>query len=102
MSDQTRAPAEVTEHPDLTIYDPDGQVFYVPFIAADGRVGYRVGRTDDMPDVEHFVYLNPSTGSDQPGKPDVFVYVGIENDPNLDEAVYYVPFDRRAVTRWDS
>ena len=91
----------MTEYPEHTIYNPKGDVYYVPFIASDGRVGYRVGRTDSRPDVESFVYLNPSTevdladGSD--GGSDVFLYEGLENDPMLDRTVVFVRTDLEAV-----
>ena len=76
----------------FTIYDPAGEVFYVPFVSEDGRVGYRVGRTDDRPDAEAFVYFNPST-TERDTTPNVFVYVGDENDPTLDHPECFVALD---------
>ena len=76
------------------IYDPDGGVFYEPFIASDGRVGYRVGRTDDRPDAETFIYLNPSFSGGGDDTPNVFLYIGVENDPNEDEPQHFYTLDR--------
>lgn len=68
------------EYPDRTVYDPGGDVYYVPYVSVDGRVGYRVSRSDGR--AETFVYLNPSMT--EGGSPDVFLYIGIEDDPALD------------------
>ncbi len=80
--------SSTTEIPEFTVYDTDRGFFYVPFISSDGRVGYRVARSDDA-SRETFIYLNPSDGG-MGEVPDVFVYQGIENDPSLDEAVVFV------------
>ena len=88
-----------TEYPERTIYT-DHDVFYVPFVADDGRVGYRVGKSIKADDPERgheagqetFIYLNPST-STTTGDGDVFLYVGIENDPAEDESFVFVPMD---------
>jgi hypothetical protein len=76
------------EFPSRTVYDPAGNVFYVPFVADDGRVGYRVGRTDERPDAETFIYMNPSLSGGAPS-PDVFVYIGVENDPAEDAPQHF-------------
>jgi hypothetical protein len=82
------APTEGQIDRSRTVYDPDGNVFYEPFISDDGRVGYRVGRTDDRPDAETFIYFNPST-TERDDTPNVFVYIGIENDPNEDDPQHF-------------
>lgn len=92
-----------TEYPAKTIYtNDDSGTYYVPFIADDGRVGYRVGiaREADGPRGEEaswetFIYLNPSTSIDAsaPDRGDVFVYVGIENDPAQDEPITFIAID---------
>jgi hypothetical protein len=64
-----------------------GRTAYVPFIEA-GRVGFvieRDGRTS-------YVYLNASSTDADP-TPNVFVYVGPENDPALDSSVVFVAFE---------
>lgn len=81
------------------VYDPDGGVVYVPFLAKDGRVGYRVVDTLN-PGHETFIYLNPSTGSDD-GVPNVFVYIGGEDDPAVDGAVHHYDL-RDALGRGDA
>jgi hypothetical protein len=75
------------EYTKSTIYHPEADVYYVPFVADDGRVGYRVVSTADTNGRETFIYLNPSTGPDDAN---VFVYEGIENDPAEDSAVVFV------------
>jgi len=74
------------EYQNDTVLDPGSDVYYVPFISDDGRVGYRVSRTDGSR--ETFIYFNPSDSSSDT-KPNVFVYIGIENDPALDEAQHW-------------
>jgi hypothetical protein len=81
--------------PEHTVYDPAGDVYYVPFVSEDGRVGYHVGRTDDRPDTETFIYLNPSTTESAP-TPDVFVYIGEHNDPSMDEPQHFYTLGREA------
>jgi hypothetical protein len=90
---------EGREFPEHTIYtDDESALYYVPFVAADGRVGYRVGIArewtpeDERASWETFVYLNPSSSIDAPAPNvgDVFVYVGAENDPAQDEPVVFV------------
>ena len=86
-----------TEYPERTIYT-DHDLYYVPFIADDGRVGYRVGYAvkgdeDERASWETFVYLNPSDSIDHPGSGDVFVYAGPENDPSSDEPFVFVAMD---------
>jgi len=66
------------------IYTSDG-VYYIPFYN-DGRVGYIV-RTDDG-SKETTIYFNPSDDTDD-GVPNVFVYIGVENDPALDAAIHH-------------
>lgn len=80
---------------DITVYDPAADVYYTPMVAKDGRVGYRVGRTDDRPDNETFIYFNPSL-SEGPGDANVFVYIGIENDPAEDESQHFYNMDDEA------
>jgi hypothetical protein len=75
-------------HNELTIYDPSKNIYYIPFVASDGRVGYQIGRTDDRPDAEAFIYLNPSD-SEGDLVPNVFVYIGPENDPTQDESQHF-------------
>ena len=89
-----------TEYPDRTIYTDHG-LFYVPFIADDGRVGYRVGYAvkgdvDERASWETYVYLNPSSSIDVPGTGDVFVYAGVDNDPDADASVVFIPMDDAA------
>ena len=75
----------------VTIRDDDAGVTFTPFIASDGRVGYHC-RADNGR--EAYVYLNPSTGSDDVEHvPNVFVYVGGNNDPAMDEPIVYVDVD---------
>lgn len=76
----------------FTVYDPAGDVYYVPFVSDDGRVGYRVGRTDERSDAETFVYFNPST-TERDSTPNVFVYTGIENDPAEDSPEVFIALD---------
>lgn len=78
-------PSESTFHAQRTVYDPRGGVVYVPFVSDDGRVGYRVTDTLSDAGAECFIYLNPSDSSDD-GVPNVFLYVGGENDPAYDAA----------------
>lgn len=63
-------------------FEPD--VMWTPFVAKDGRVGYRV-QAEGTTDVT-FIYLNPSSGTDDTDlvRPDVFVYEGPNNDPAKD------------------
>jgi hypothetical protein len=91
-----------TEYPGRTIYTDDNSLYYVPFIADDGRVGYRIGVAvaADKPggewaSREAFVYLNPSTSIDapEPETGDVFVYSGPYNDPNSDTSEVFIPVD---------
>ena len=69
------------------IYDEGSGTTYVPFIATDGRVGYRCARGDDTT----YVYLNPSVNTpDDPADANVFVYDGAKNDPAYDSADVHV------------
>lgn len=79
----------------FTVLDPAGHVVYTPFVADDGRVGYRVGRTDDRADAETFIYFNPST-TERDTTPNVFVYIGGDNDPAHDEPQHFYALDREA------
>lgn len=79
--------------PEQTVYDPAGSVYYVPIINKDGRVGYRVGRTDDRSDAEVFIYFNPSN-TEGDDTPNVFVYIGGANDPGEDEPMHFYALDR--------
>jgi hypothetical protein len=75
-------------HTDLTVYSPDGH-YFEPFVAEDGRVGYRVVRQSDY--AETYIYLNPSS-TDDARKPCVFAYVGGDNDPAVDApATFLMP-----------
>jgi hypothetical protein len=97
----TRSETEITFFDDRAIYTTtkhEGQdVYYVPFVACDGRVGYAVRTNPDntgresnpIDQVETFIYLNPSTSDDGEDEPNVFVYQGGENDPALDVAEHY-------------
>lgn len=78
-----------------TIYDHAGGVYYEPFISANGRVGYRVGRTDEFSDAETFIYFNPSS-TEGDSTPNVFVYIGIDNDPDIDEPRHFYTLDMEA------
>lgn len=70
---------------DIAVYDPNNDIYYQPFVSKDGRVGYKIGRTDDRPDAETFLYFNPSVNDpSDPADPTVFVYIGVENDPAED------------------
>lgn len=80
---------------EFTVYDPAGHVYYVPFVSEDGRVGYKVGRSDDRPDAETFIYFNPST-TEHDDTPNVFVYIGGDNDPAHDESQHWYALDREA------
>ena len=71
-----------------TIYDPPSGLYYQPFIAPDGRVGYRVG-SSERGDWETFIYLNPSI-SEGPGDGNVFLYEGGENLPEHDSPITFV------------
>lgn len=64
---------------DRTIETAEG-FSYTPYVAEDGRVGYIVA--DDQ-GRHKLVYLTPSNGEDE-GMPNVFVYVGEEDNPALD------------------
>lgn len=90
-----------TEYPEHTVYQPDSDTYLVPFIANDGRVGYRVGRVDHRPDVEAFVYFSPSEVADrvegENDDPCVFVYFGIENDPGEDAPEVFITYGRNAL-----
>lgn len=81
-------------YPEKTTYDPAGQVFYEPFVSDDGRVGYRVGRTDERSDAETFIYLNPNMTLF--GEAVVYLYIGTENDPTEDEAEHFYAMDEYA------
>ena len=74
----------------------DGDFCYTPFIAEDGRVGYRVRyvvlATEGRADAETFIYFNPSVNHGE-DEPNVFVYEGIENDPVHDSPVVFVKPD---------
>lgn len=74
-------------------FDPD--VMWTPFVAEDGRVGYRV-QAENATDVT-FIYLNPSTGGE--GSPDVFVYEGSANDPGLDGPLHFYTPDFEAARK---
>lgn len=76
---------------DVAVYDPFNDIYYQPFVAADGRVGYKIGRTDDRPDAETFLYFNPSTSDANNGDdtPNVFVYIGGDNNPEHDEPLHF-------------
>lgn len=76
---------EGTNFPAHTIYAESGLV-YEPFLAKDGRVGYRVIAPSERPDWETFIYFNPSTGEDDRN---VFVYEGVDNDPACDGTLHY-------------
>lgn len=71
-----------------------GDIYYTPFLTSDGRVGYRVTRvSEDMDGVEvggeeEFIYFNPSDHSDG-DVPNVFVYIGGDNDPVMDAAQHH-------------
>lgn len=80
---------------DRTVYDPAADVYYQPFVSDDGRVGYRVGRTDDRPDVETFIYFNPSD-TEGDDTPNIFIYLGGDNDPALDKPLHFYTLDREA------
>ena len=81
----------VTEYPEHTVYDPGVDVYYVPFVGDDGRVGYRVGTTDGS-DRETFIYFNPSVTDGDADEPNVFVYIGGDNDPAVDSPQHcYAP-----------
>lgn len=63
----------------LELDTPEG-VTYVPFV--DGpRVGYEIRRDGRAPT---YLYFNPSSESDD-GQPNVFVYMGEDNDPSADD-----------------
>lgn len=94
------------EFPDQTIYTDEttGNMYFVPFVADDGRVGYRVGFAveADGPDgdrasVESFVYMNPSTSVDVESSPDVFIYTGTAGTPDQDEPVVFIALDDEAL-----
>lgn len=72
-------------------YDADAQVYYVPFVALDGHVGYVVRSNDDQrrEQREGFVYLNASGGSDD-CQPSVFVYQGLGGNPEEDLPECYI------------
>lgn len=78
MRDRLADQGEVDER---TIYA--GDVFYVPFVAADGRVGYRIC---DHLGHEEFIYLKPAA---ETGDRKVFVHYGDENDTELDPVTHY-------------
>jgi hypothetical protein len=83
---------QVTFFTAQTIYA--GNVYYEPFLADDGRVGYvvRTNREGDEEQRELFIYLNPSDHTDD-GEPNVFVYIGGDNDPGLDAAQHHYVLD---------
>jgi hypothetical protein len=78
------------------VYDPASNLVYFPFIAEDGRVGYQVNTTYGDPDAERetFIYFNPSDTSGD-DTPNVFVYMGEDNDPAHDEPMHFyaIEFD---------
>lgn len=80
---------------DHAVYDPAARIVYTPFLSDDGRVGYRINYTvpadeSEAAGVEQFIYFNPSISD---GDPDVFVYMGIENDPAEDEPQHFYAID---------
>jgi hypothetical protein len=86
----------VTEYPERTVYDPASDTAYVPFVSDDGRVGYRVidTRAGKAGERETFLYFNPSISEGGGDDPNVFVYIGGENDPAHDESLhFYAPWE---------
>jgi hypothetical protein len=75
-----------------TIYTDDR--YYEPFIAEDGRVGYRVASLHED-GAETYIYLNPSDGRHDT---DVFLYIGEDNDPCRDYPVQWFAVG----TDWES
>ncbi len=75
-------------------------VYYTPFIAPDGRVGYSVCEIDGSNGSrEVFIYLNPSASCEGGTPPnDVFLYMGIENDPAEDEPMHFYGIDGPVLT----
>jgi hypothetical protein len=71
---------------------PEG-VTYVPFV--DGtRVGYEV-RDDSGASPNQYLYFNPTTDTgDAEGVPNVFVYLGYENDPGGDLPLHFYDIPR--------
>lgn len=80
------------------IYDPANDLYYQPFVDEElGIVGFRVGRTDDRPDAETFIYLSPSCNdTSTPDDPNVFVYIGGDADPAHDNPEHFYTLDREA------
>lgn len=80
VRDSVVGPVGDTTRTDLPV-DPEAGVRYYPW--TDGyAVGFRAVNADG---IEHFVYLNPSAGGDDPEhQPNVFVYDGTAGDPSID------------------
>lgn len=76
--------AQMAERP---IVDLDGAMSYTSWEGPHGEVGYAC--TPDGPGPTTYVYLNPSTGSDD-GVPTVFLYEGPLGDPGQDAALLHV------------
>lgn len=86
MKHEPNSDLDVTTRSKNTVGAVNPAMYYEPFVK-NGRVGYRCVRIDgDQREV--FVYLNPST--DAEGTPNVFVYVGEENDPAVDPPVTHI------------
>lgn len=56
-----------------------GEIYYVPFLANDGRIGYVIR---DHHGREQFIYLNPDDGERDRR---LFLYIGDENSPLKDQ-----------------
>ncbi len=76
------------EFDEQVVYATNPDVTYTPFIK-DGRVGYRVHTNDNGEPREDYIYFNPSTDADD-GMPNVFVYQGGDNDPEIDTPVCHI------------
>ncbi|HYW88885.1 MAG TPA: hypothetical protein VFB50_14010 [Chloroflexota bacterium] len=72
-----------------TVYAVGPSVYYEPYVGVDGRVGYRCQTNNAGDTRETFVYLVPSSDTND-GVPNIFVYRGIENDPSMDPAEFHI------------
>jgi hypothetical protein len=81
----------------------DGDVEYVPFVSEEGRVGYQVNDYGVPVGVATtYIYFNPSHGPEQEDRPNIFVYMGENNDPAFDAPLHYYNIEFKEVNNGDN